>query len=275
MADEYDKTKSYASYPDSKIPKPPIGIFVTPKSILKPKSPDEAPEYEPQNKSDESGKSEANNGWSSSLSDEEEEIPKLSSPMAKFVDEMMQYDDDSPIKSKVVKKDYSPYDEYVSHYSKYGKSESKYSKDGSFIEMTTDGLTYEDTKTYVYSQKNSANGIKQCNICTRYFPDMIIAEQFDGGSTCWHCLFYLNGDDMSRIEDMYQISLENYIEFCGPMHKVENCVRSDSCILCLSNNNIPKTRHDDPNKIDRFIDNIENGVVDKQLDNEIEFGITI
>ena len=156
----------------------------------------------------------------------------------------------------------------------FGTSLKKYMK--KTIEMTTDGLSHDDAKYYVYNQKNSSAGIKRCNMCNKYFPEMIITDEFDGDPTCWHCLFFINSNNADTIKDIYGISLESYVQLCSPAHKIEQCVRPDSCVLCLSNNNVPTSvKSNDPNKIDRFIDNINNDVVDKQLDDEIEFGVMI
>jgi len=266
------------------MPKPPIGVFITPKSIFKPKSDTEPKEsklvfdklvpmtsddFEKMVYGDDKPKPDVNSpdddDNSLSLTDEDEpatDAPTVDKPMKEFINKIGKYiDESSSSKSK--------YDDYM-------YMDNKKPKDNSTVDLTTDGLSYEDVKRFVYVQKNSSTGIKQCNICTKYFPEMVTADQFDGGTTCWHCLFFLNSDDMSRVEDMYQISLESYVEFCGPAHNPANCVRSDSCMLCLSNNNIPtQVKWEDPNKIDQFIDNIKNDVIDKRLDGEIDFGISI
>lgn len=166
------------------------------------------------------------------------------------------------------------YDTAPYYFSKIKKDENS---DESNIEMTTDGLQYDEMKKYIYVQKKNLDGHRQCNICLKYFPDMIITDQFDGSSTCWHCLFFLNADDISRIEQMYQISQQSYIEFCGHAHNKEKCIRSDSCILCMANNgnSFAEAKWTDPDKVDQFIDNIKNDINDKNLDNEIDFGISI
>jgi hypothetical protein len=280
MADKSDNKK----VSPSKIPKPPIGVFVTPKSIFKPKPETESKEPNlvfdklvPMNSDDFANmiygddKPKPDVSWaddddddnSPPLTDDDEPAPSIDKPMKEFVNKISKYIDGSSNSKSI-------YDDYMSY------SDSKKPKDNSPVELTTDGLSYDDVKKFVYLQKNSTNGIKQCNMCTKYYPEMVTADQFDGGTTCWHCLFFLNSDDMSRIEDMYQISLESYVEFCGPSHNPENCIRADSCMLCLSNNNVPaQVRWEDPNKIDQFIDNIKNDVIDNRLDGEIDFGVSI
>ena len=211
-------------------------------------------------------------------------LPYISSQMdakymADFLDKMKKYveksDGNKPTHTSPWLND-EPFEFDTAPYY-FSKTKTDGTSDESIIEMTTDGLQYDEMKKYIYVQKKSLDGHKQCNICSKYFPDMIIADQFDGSSTCWHCLFFLNADDISRIEQMYQISQQSYIEFCGPAHNKKNCVRSDSCILCMANNgnSFAEVKWTDPDKVDQFIDNIKNDVNDKNLDNEIDFGISI
>ena len=120
------------------------------------------------------------------------------------------------------------------------------------------------------------SAVKQCGFCNRIYPDYITMP-YDAQTCCWHCLFFLNSDDVTRVEEMYQITLDSYLAFCEVSHKSENCIRPDSCMICLSkpSDDSMINKQNDVNKIDRFIETIQNDRRDDSLEDDIEFVISI
>ncbi len=144
------------------------------------------------------------------------------------------------------------------------------------LEMTTDGLSPEEYSFFTMVAKKKITGIKTCNFCNKYYPEFVTVP-YDSITSCWHCLFFLNADDPSKIEDMFQISVENYLDFCAASHRTDKCLRSDTCMLCLSGvgKTTSKDQPYDESEIDRFINNVNNDIQDQLLDDKIEFEVSI
>ncbi len=107
------------------------------------------------------------------------------------------------------------------------------------VEIDTDGIDYETYANIPFKNRMKfGKSIGFCESCSKYYPDFIIVEH-DGMPYCWHCLFWLTNTSMfgdKELEQTYGLSLEKYVEFCGPSHNKVDCFRSVDCVLC---NNSP------------------------------------
>jgi hypothetical protein len=146
------------------------------------------------------------------------------------------------------------------------------------FDITTDGIEYDYYSAAPYSIKSKYKSIKQCGFCNKIYPEFVTVP-YDMGSCCWHCLFFLNSSNLDNIEGMYQISVQSYLDFCGPAHKNSECMRPDSCLLCLSGIGIStvdlKPEKEDPKEMERFISMVETGSTDVVLQDKFDLVLDI
>jgi len=99
-------------------------------------------------------------------------------------------------------------------------------------EITTDGLDFED-----YNKLNIKNfNVGDCIACERIYK-IDLTSSIEGHCYCWHCLFLLHEDNdgIQKLKDIYNLTVDKYIEICKNEHNTENCFlkkKNIKCILC-------------------------------------------
>jgi hypothetical protein len=144
--------------------------------------------------------------------------------------------------------------------------------------LTTDGLSVIAISKLINNKEVSKlQNYINCQFCTKYYPDFITVP-YDSGTCCWHCLFFLNNNNLENIETMYKINLNNYLSFCTSDHNSEKCIRPDSCLICMSKIGVgleDSCVTYNENDIEQFVNMIKDGEDDYNLTENLKFIVNI
>lgn len=184
--------------------------------------------------------------------------PFVDQPIEEESEEELDTDDDMPALASSEEEEEYNYNKSKKMDEDFAKSYKKLESE-SMIEIDTDGLDHETYTGISFKDKMKiGKSIGFCESCSKYYPDFIVVEH-DGMPYCWHCLFWLTSTSMfgdKELEQTYGLSLEKYIEFCGPSHNKVDCFRSAECVLCNNSPNFEDTPASDDEDSTEDIENV-------------------
>ena len=99
-------------------------------------------------------------------------------------------------------------------------------------DMTSDGIPKNKI-----ANTQLASKYKLCEVCDKYYDNILIDATDKDFIKCTHCFYYLKYNDFQKgtVTDGEIVSLLEYFELCSDDHDMTNCTKnSDSggCILC-------------------------------------------